>query len=109
MRTRSFAMFLVFLASCGSAHQPQSGTGDTLDSATTDRPDIPGPSPDAVDACVPQCEFRRCGQDDGCGGKCLRCPENATCNTTSWVCDCPGVWCGDNCCAPGQQCLPSGE
>ena len=57
--------------------------------------------------CLPNCQYEWCGGDDGCGGKCLQCPEQAFCNEETWHCDCPGFWCSSNCCLPGQTC--SGE
>ena len=54
--------------------------------------------------CVPNCGNNWCGDDDGCGGKCTRCPENSGCNPNTWVCDCPGPWCGGGCCLSGQTC-----
>lgn len=55
-------------------------------------------------ACSPNCEGRGCGEDDGCGGKCTACAELAVCNTGTWSCDCPGVWCDAACCPEGQEC-----
>ncbi len=31
------------------------------------------------DDCVPDCENKQCGDDDGCGGICNNCPEGETC------------------------------
>ncbi|NOZ00579.1 MAG: thioredoxin family protein [Deltaproteobacteria bacterium] len=56
------------------------------------------------EGCVPDCGGKWCGADDGCGGKCTACPDNATCNSVTWFCDCPTDWCGGNCCAAGQKC-----
>ncbi len=69
-------------------------------------PEAPDPGPEAPPVCTPLCDARWCGQDDGCGGRCTRCPDNATCNTASWVCECPGTWCGYTCCREGQACGP---
>ena len=52
------------------------------------------------------CVASLCGDDDGCGGKCTGCPENSTCDTTTWICDCPGSWCDSTCCNHGQACFP---
>jgi len=84
-----FAASLVNLA-CG-------GGGGGTDTQTQ-----PDASPDSV--CTPACFGQWCGGDDGCGGKCTGCPDNATCNTTTWACDCLGSWCGGNCCLPLQTC-----
>ena len=56
--------------------------------------------------CTPDCAGKWCGDDDGCGGKCKKCPTNSACNTDSWSCDCPGDWCGGNCCLTGEECGP---
>lgn len=54
--------------------------------------------------CLPECGGKWCGADNGCGGKCTACPDNATCNQDTWFCDCPTGWCGGACCAVGQKC-----
>lgn len=72
--------------------------------------DVSGTLESGSVTCVPQCEALWCGHDDGCGGRCLRCPDGATCNTTTWLCECPGTWCGEyTCCGPGERCGPLDE
>lgn len=96
-----FAVILV-LASCGSVDDLRWAWAGAS-TATLDIGDKPDTGPDA---CNPSCEAEWCGGDDGCGGRCTRCPENSVCNHVTWVCDCPGVWCGGNCCQSGQTCGP---
>ena len=74
------------------AHQQEdAGTGGT-DGAAGDA------------ACVPRCGGKLCGDGDGCGGRCVRCPSTSqVCNAASWQCqstgpcdpDCSGKGCGD--------------
>lgn len=62
----------------------ESDTGAPIDasSANDASPDATSSMPDAdpVEACVPQCTGRTCG-DDRCGGVCGTCGGGATCNT----------------------------
>lgn len=48
---------------------------------------------DAQCVCIPQCDFRECG-DDGCGGECPPgCGDTETCYETTGTCGAgPGVW-----------------
>jgi hypothetical protein len=82
--------------------------------------------------CLPECDWRYCGDDDGCGGTC-GCLSGAQC--IDWTCvmldavqsdDAPldstpsddqclgltcthgGACCFGQCCASGEQCLPGG-
>lgn len=61
----------------------------------------PGDGGADLDACVPQCEGRECG-DDGCGGICGYCPYGFLCKVGVCVeyCvpDCTGRACGDDGC-----------
>ncbi|MBM4395055.1 MAG: hypothetical protein FJ087_05140 [Deltaproteobacteria bacterium] len=89
---QSLTVATVFSVACGSGGGG-GGAGDTTtDAAVVDM------------ACVPSCEGRWCGHDDGCGGTCKTCPENAECDEAKWSCACPGPWCGDTCCLDGQAC-----
>lgn len=36
--------------------------------------------------CEPYCEGKECGEDDGCGGRCIACPEDEFCDLTTWQC-----------------------
>lgn len=75
--------------------------------------DLPAATGDAfldpeTSGCVPLCDGLWCGMDDGCGGRCLACPEHAACNSSAWSCDCAGGWCGNVCCREGQECGQDG-
>lgn len=68
--------------------------------------------------CVPQCDGRYCGGDDGCGGDCGTCGAGfacvkARCRPEPCVPDCNGKTCGDDgcdgsCgeCGAGELCVP---
>ncbi len=67
--------------------------------------------------CAPDCEGRACG-DDGCGGSCGACGENAACVDGGCVCEpaCEGKACGDDgcggscgACDAGQACDAAGQ
>ncbi|MCX7943570.1 MAG: hypothetical protein N2746_03580, partial [Deltaproteobacteria bacterium] len=58
---------------------------------------------DTGGGCTPSCEGKACGDDDGCGGKCVgSCPSGQTCNPNTYVCEggctpnCTGKACGDS-------------
>ena len=97
----------------GPGSQTSLDGGDVADAPKTTGPDLAQDGAQsldpAADGCIPQCDFRWCGDDDGCGGRCLRCPAGSTCNLEIPLCECAGVWCGDLvCCAAGERCGPDG-
>jgi hypothetical protein len=57
--------------------------------------------------CVPHCQGKVCG-DDGCGGPCGSCPEEASCQQGACICpggqrECQGA------CIPSDQCCSEGD
>lgn len=73
----------------------------------------------AADGCVPRCDGRYCGGDDGCGGDCGTCPDGQLCadrrcrpDPCTPACDgreCGDDGCGGECgqCPEGQLCIPA--
>lgn len=73
----------------------------------------------AADGCVPRCDGRYCGGDDGCGGDCGTCPDGQVCADRRCRPDpcapqCDGKECGDDGCGgecgqcpEGQLCVPA--
>ncbi len=73
-----------------------------------------------ADGCVPQCDGRYCGDDDGCGGACGACGEGEVCgddfrcHADPCVPSCEGMECGDDGCGgscgecqSGELCVPA--
>lgn len=72
-----------------------------------------------VAGCVPQCDGRFCGGDDGCGGDCGTCDDgfacvDGRCQQDPCVPQCDGRTCGDDgcggtcgACPAGQLCVPA--
>jgi len=41
-----------------------------------------------IDVCNPDCSNKKCGDDDGCGGRCIgSCPEGKICNPNTYICE----------------------
>lgn len=59
-----------------------------------------------IEACTPDCEGKTCG-DDGCGGSCGTCADNAACSDEG-TCQCLHESCGDVCCDEGLVCNDTG-
>jgi len=58
-----------------------------------------------VEACVPDCSDKLCGDSDGCEGVCDDAPcEDPDAFCLFGGCECLYVLCGDTCCAAGQDC-----
>ncbi|MCC7536217.1 MAG: hypothetical protein IT379_08385 [Deltaproteobacteria bacterium] len=72
-----------------------------------------------ADGCVPACDGRYCGGDDGCGGDCGTCEDGLSCVDGRCVMDpcvpaCDGRECGDDgcggecgTCSGGELCVPA--
>ncbi|MGB9600046.1 MAG: hypothetical protein ACPL7I_05800 [Myxococcota bacterium] len=76
--------------------------GCSAEDATTDAGLKKDAGPKDTGPCTPSCDGKACGDDDGCGGKCVgSCPDGQTCNPNTFVCEgctpnCNGKFCGDD-------------
>ena len=57
-----------------------------------------------TETCIPNCSGKECGDENGCQGICTGCPPDLVCDDIQGICQCPGTWCGNNCCKHGQSC-----